>query len=263
MGAPVPRTLAALAGLLLAALLTACTTMATTPEAPPLEGTAWVLSSLPGRTLLASEPATLNFEGGRVQGSDGCNRYSAPFSTKGSTLEILPRGVSTQMACAPEVMRQAEAFMAALQSAKSFRLSDGALQLLGADGAVLATLEAQSRILAGTQWRVTGINNGKGAVISVLSGSAVDIAFDHEGRASGSAGCNRFTAGYDSDGSKLRFLAPGATRKMCATEGVMEQEQQFLTALESVTAMRIEGNRLEMRRADGALAVSAQRAGRR
>ena len=77
-----PRTLAALAGLLLAALLTACTTMATTPEAPPLEGTAWVLSSLPGRTLLASEPATLNFEGGRVQGSDGCNRYSAPFSTK-------------------------------------------------------------------------------------------------------------------------------------------------------------------------------------
>mgnify|MGYP001019365043 CR=1 FL=1 len=46
-------------------------------------------------------------------------------------------------------------------------MSNGALQLLGADGAVLATLVSQPTSLAGTSWRATGINNGKGGVASL------------------------------------------------------------------------------------------------
>jgi heat shock protein HslJ len=257
----VPKLLAASSALFLATLLAGCTAMTAAPEPPPLDGTSWVLSSLPGRTLVGRQPATLSFERGRVQGSDGCNRYSAPYTVKGSALEVSPRGVSTQMACPPEQMKQAEAFTAALSMARSYRVSGGELQLLAADGAVLATLAPQPRTVAGTEWRVTGINNGKEAVTSVLAGSTVTVSFDGSGRASGSAGCNRFTAGYETDGSKLRFLAPGATRKMCAGEGLMAQEQMFLTALESVASMRFEGNRLELRRADGALALTLLREG--
>jgi len=40
---------------------------------------------------------------------------------------------------------------------------------------------------------------------------------------------------------------------------VMEQEQQFLKALETVATVSQEGNRLELRRADGALAVTLAR----
>jgi heat shock protein HslJ len=36
----------------------------------------------------------------------------------------------------------------------------------------------------------------------------------------------------------------------------MEQEQQFLKALETVATMRMEGDRFELRTADGALAVT-------
>lgn len=235
--------------------------MSAAPEPPPLDGTAWVLSSLPGRTLVPKQTPTLGFEGGRASGTDGCNRYSTPYTVKGTAIEVSPRGISTQMACPPEVMQQAETFMTALSLAKSHRVSGDELQLLAADGAVLATLAAQSRTLAGTQWQVTGINNGKGAVVSVLAGSTVNVAFDGQGRASGSAGCNRFMAGYESDGSKLRFTAPGTTRKMCAEAGWMEQEQMFVRALESVATMRAEGHRLEMRRADGALALTLVREG--
>jgi heat shock protein HslJ len=129
------------------------------------------------------------------------------------------------------------------------------------DVAVLATLAAQSRTLAETQWQVTGISNGKGAVVGVVAGSMVNVAFDDQGRASGSAGCNRFMAGYESDGSRLRFTAPGTTRRMCAEAGLMEQERMFVKALESVATMRVEGNRLGMRRADGALAITVTREG--
>jgi heat shock protein HslJ len=40
----------------------------------------------------------------------------------------------------------------------------------------------------------------------------------------------------------------------------MEQEQAFLQALTRVATMRMEGDRLELRAADGALMVAARRA---
>ena len=49
------------------------------------------------------------------------------------------------------------------------------------------------------------------------------------------------------------------TRRMCATPGVMEQERFFLKALETVATMRMEGDGLELRTKDGALAVGLLR----
>jgi heat shock protein HslJ len=48
---------------------------------------------------------------------------------------------------------------------------------------------------------------------------------------------------------------------MCTKpEGVMEQEQQFLKALETVATARFEGDRLELRTAEGALAITLTKA---
>jgi len=249
-----------LGGPLLAMLLASCASMPAASDAPPLDGTAWVLSALPGGAPISGSRATLSFEGGRAQGSDGCNRFGMPVTIKGSTIEVGNRGVSTMMACAPEVMKQAEAFTSALSSAKSYRIADGQLQLLGAGGAVLATLAAQSRSLAGS-WSVTGINNGRNAVVSVAGGTTVTMVFADDKTVAGSAGCNQFNARYEAEGSKFRFTAPAATRRMCPGAGVMEQEQSFLKALEAVTTMRLEGNRLEFRDDKGALQVTATREG--
>ena len=254
-------TLLSLLSLLFAtALLGGCSAASPRTDVPPLDGTAWRLTSLPGHTW-AGAPATVSFEGGRVQGTDGCNRYSAAYMAKGTMLEIGARGASTMMACPPDTMKQAEAFMAALSGAKSYRVANGQLELLGANGAVLATLAPQSRSVAGTSWQVTGINNGRQAVVSLLAGTTVTMAFTAEGRATGSAGCNQYAARWEADGARFRFVAPAATRKMCPGAGVMEQEQQFLKALEAVTTMRVEGDRLEFRDSAGALQVTAQREG--
>ena len=239
---------------LLSAALVACSSVQRSAEMPSLDGTAWVLSDLPGRTLLPGQPATLQFQAGKAMGSDGCNRYTAPYTSREGALEVSP-GAMTRMACPDDRMQQADAFISALMGAKRYRVGGGKLDLLGSDGAVLATLAKQARDLAGTAWKATGINNGKGGVVSVASGSTVSIAFGTDGRASGSAGCNNFTAGYTVDGSSLRFGPAAATRKMCPEAGVMEQEAAFLKALESVATARVEADRLELRTADGALAA--------
>jgi heat shock protein HslJ len=45
----------------------------------------------------------------------------------------------------------------------------------------------------------------------------------------------------------------------CADPAVDEQEQAFLRALESVATLSFEGDRLDMRDADGALAIILKR----
>jgi heat shock protein HslJ len=89
------------------------------------------------------------------------------------------------------------------------------------------------------------------------------MAFSGDGKASGSAGCNRFTAGYAAEGQKLTFSPAAATRMMCTAPSVMEQEQQFLKALEAVATARFEGDRLELRAASGALAITLAKEGGR
>jgi heat shock protein HslJ len=241
-------------------LLAACSLISPAADGPPLEGTGWILSSLPGQALVPAGTVTLRFESGRVQGSDGCNRYTAPYNETGSLLEVSPKGASTQMACPPAVMAQADGFMAALTRTRAWRIAAGQLELLTADGLVLATLVAQSEALAGTAWRVTGYNNGRQAVVSVLAGTTLTMAFSADGKVSGSAGCNRYTAPYKAEGRKLALGPVAATRMDCARpERAMEQEQRFLKALETVATARFEGDRLELRTAEGALAVSATR----
>lgn len=241
-------------------LLAGCGAMTRAAEAPSLDGTAWVLAGLPGRSLVPGSAVTLQFAGDRLSGSDGCNRYSGSYAVKDAKLDVGPNLASTQMACDPGLMEQARAYTSALAGAKSYRVSGDRLELLSASGASLATLAAQSQSLAGTAWHATGINNGKQAVSSLVKDSTVTLSFGADGVATGSAGCNNFRAPYTVEGAKVTFGQGAVTRKMCVQpEGVMQQEQDFLNALGTVATSRIEGDRLELRTATGALAVALMR----
>jgi heat shock protein HslJ len=53
--------------------------------------------------------------------------------------------------------------------------------------------------------------------------------------------------------------APASTRMTCSKpEGVMQQEQEYLNALPTAATYAIQGARLELRTADGALVASFQ-----
>jgi heat shock protein HslJ len=252
----------AVASLALVGLSTACTAVPPATEPASLDGTAWVLSTLPGRQIESGTIVTLRFDGGRAGGVDGCNRYVTSYTADGANLRLLANGASTQMACARPVMLQAVVYMQRLADTQSYRIEGGELQLLGGDGAVLATFVPQAQDVAGTGWQVTGYNNGRQAVVGVLEGTTLTMAFAADGKVSGSAGCNAWMGTYAQSGESLKFGPSATTRKMCAQPaGVMEQEQAFLKSLQTVASARQEGDRLELRSADGALSVSLARVG--
>ena len=111
------------------------------PEALPLVGTAWQVSSIAQgsavQSALAGTQLTAGFaDDGTINGSAGCNTYGGTYTTSGDALSFSPLG-ATQMACAEEVMAQESAFLSAMEQVASYEIEGTQLRLLDADGAML------------------------------------------------------------------------------------------------------------------------------
>jgi heat shock protein HslJ len=225
-----------------------------------LTGNIWVLDRLNGAALVPGTTITAEFtDDGQVGGSAGCNRYTGVYSVSGSSIEFEQSMASTMMACEVPVMEQEMAYFRALAAAASFVVLGDRLTLTDAGGKELATYKAQSQNLEGTTWQAISYNNGKQAVINVLAGTELTADFGADGSLSGSAGCNQYTGQYEINGNQITIGPLASTKMYCeGPAGVMDQESQFLAALQSAMIYRIEGNRLELRTRDGALAADFQ-----
>jgi heat shock protein HslJ len=223
-----------------------------------ITGTVWVLDSLNGKPLEAGTGITAEFSAdGKVSGSAGCNRYSGTYEVSGSKITFSEQMAATMMACPQPVMDQETAYFQALAAAKSFAVKGDQLTLKDSSGKVVASYKAQSQDLSGSSWLVTGYNNGKEAVVSVTIGTELTADFGKDGTLSGNSGCNTYTGSYKVDGDKITIGPLASTMMFCnEPEGVMEQEAQYLAALQSAATYRIEGEMLELRTADDAMAAN-------
>lgn len=227
----------------------------------PLTGKIWVLTSLQGKAPLAGTSITIAFTSdGKVSGSSGCNSYSGTYTATRGRLKI-SRVASTQMACAPAIMAQEGEYHQVLSSARAYGVRSGRLTLRSSLGRTLAVFAVQAQSLAGTAWNVTGFNNGKNAVVSVLAGTKLTAAFGKDGMLTGFAGCNHYDGAYTASAPKLHFGPISSTRKNCGSPaGVMGQESAYLAALGTVASYRIEGSTLELLTAKDTTAVALKRA---
>lgn len=233
--------------------------MAAGASAPArLEGAAWRLEELSGVQSAAlaqlKRPVTARFESGRLTGFAGCNNFNGSYTLDGDQLKFGPVA-STQMAC-PEPGSSVEtAFHAALTGTWRHAIDGAVLTATTAAGATLRFRREPPPQLAGVTWKVTSFNNDRHAVVGVLGTSNITMSFK-DGTVAGSAGCNSFHGTYSTDGPKLE-VGPLATTRRACDEPLMTQEREFLAALASAVTWGIEGNVLDMHRADGERAIWA------
>ena len=106
--------------------------------AATLDGTAWEVTGFNnGRQAvvgpLADTQVTVAFEKGTVSGQAGCNTFRATYSVKGSRITVGPVAATRKM-CAENVMTQEREFLKALESATTWAIDAGLLDLHRADG---------------------------------------------------------------------------------------------------------------------------------
>ena len=227
-----------------------------------LTATSWNLVALAGEKIDPAQPAvTLRFEAdGTLGGFDGCNRYRGSFSVDGTSIHIPSEMATTRAACREPLMRRASAYAETLMRAASFAIDANRLSLRDSTEEEVAAFETARRGLAGTSWQVIAYNNGRQAVVSVITGTRITARFGNDGRVTGSAGCNQYFAEYLAADESITIGPLGATRRFCAEpDGAMDQEARYLEALRSAATFRIEGERLTLRTADGALVGTLMR----
>ena len=112
----------------------------------PLEGTYWKAIELAGKPTPAQDPireAHLQFQTGRVSGSDGCNRLTGSYQLDGDRVTF-GQMAGTQMACLNPNGTEAP-FRDALKNASRLTVVGDRLELFDAAGTRLAAFQAGSQ----------------------------------------------------------------------------------------------------------------------
>lgn len=226
-----------------------------------IEGPTWSLTGVQGLdpNLLPTGPqaVTAKFEGGRVSGFSGCNRFFGSYTLKPDHL-VIGQLAGSMMACEGNAMKVEGAVHKAL--AGTFRpvLTGERLELMSERGETVLSFKAEPKpSLVGLRSAVTGFNNGRQAVVSPLLDTTIAMSFG-DGMVRGFAGCNTFQATYKADGNRIAVGPIATTRRTCA-DAVMVQERQFLAALKSTTTWDFSGALLDMHRPDGERTVTGTR----
>lgn len=91
---------------------------------------------------------------------------------------------------------------------------------------------ASATLLYG-EWRIEQINGA-----AVIVGSEPTIGFSRDGRVQGNGSCNRYFGSFALTGEGLAISETGASMMACE-QGLMDQERELLTALESVRRFEV------------------------
>ncbi|WP_448500675.1 META domain-containing protein [Sphingomonas sp.] len=113
-------------------------------EAAILTGGEWRIVAIDGTPLPERRPGTLSFDGERISGWAGCNRFSGGYAIEGGRL-VAGNLASTRMMCGPPLMAQETRVFALLRQPLAIRWGeDDALILTSPDNGTIALRRDES-----------------------------------------------------------------------------------------------------------------------
>ena len=119
------------------------------------------------------------------------------------------------------------------------------------EAASLVPVTKTAANLEGALWTLALYVNSQGDLVSVLPNTEITAVFQDE-QVNGNAGCNNYFASYEAAGERLTIGLIGATQMFCGEpENVMEQESEYLAALQSAASYQITNGQLQIANADG------------
>lgn len=238
----------------------------------PLLGSNWVLTAM-GDTNNPTAPAEgAEFNAfftrqpgspsGLLQGRSGCNEYNSTFVASLTEIKI-NQPATTLMACPSPVAEQETEYLDALTNASQYAIIGDVLKIPYGEGKMLSFKalpvevipQVDLRPLQGTFWWLISINNQ-----AILAGSQITAQFfvnsdAVSGSVSGLAGCNNYNAQINPG----FVVGPAATTKIACSspEGVMEQEQLYLSMLQQAAGYSMAGGQLIIPTTSGVLVYSS------
>jgi heat shock protein HslJ len=246
----------------------------TLPAQAPVVGSWDLLTYYNGNNAMVSVLSGSNITAiftpdGRINGSSGCNGYSALYSLNGQTLGI-SQVKSTKMACDPEIMVQENQYLALLQKVNTYEMNGDQMVLYTVLGQKIlqfkkghagtisppkSTPSTSPRTLVGA-WVLKSYTDGKGGAVPVMAAAPVTAKFLADGSLSGSSGCNQYSTTYSTSGESISISQAAATTRMACEPAVMVQETAYLTILPKAGKFVIFGDSMTLYDSTGSVLLS-------
>ena len=184
------------------------------------------------------------------------------YSAKRDGRLILKGGGMTEMAGDPAAMKAEEVFTQLFSGVTHWRVKGKALVLSNGTPELELRFQVRAPVkakpLTGTVWSLEGFEErGKKATsdTALVAGTKISLTIGADGRASGSAGVNRYfgkaEVGQD---DRITFGRMASTRRGGPPEA-MAQERTYLKQLSEVSNWAIDGDRLVLTGKDGSFAL--------
>lgn len=228
-----------------------------------IEGVSWRLvriSKLDPVAFDQSPRAIVRFDGGRLRGFSGCNRFTGSYTLAGDRLDI-GNQTHTVNSCSDPAVDVEQMLKRAFTMKVRYQIADGVLTMVSDTGITLG-FEAQpaANTLADVEWMVVELNDGRNEFVKPAAGTTQSFSFRGDGALVGNSGCNLFKAPYQRDGERLAIEAAVATHRACKEMNVMPREGALLGALAATKSWTLRGELLDLFLADGQRALTAERA---
>lgn len=197
--------------------------------------TAWKVVSIGAEEPVLAVPdsyPSVDFLGTRYTGYTGCNFFLGTYDVDGDALGMKTPAV-TQGACENELLfRQEDIFLSALTATSSYEIDGDRLILYVLDSPSLTLEPLEPVPFEGTTWDFKFLGTGEAVWLPVIPGTSITAKFEGD-TISGSAGCNDYSGAFTRDGNQMTFGPLAVTAMECPEpEGIMEQEQRYLEALQ-------------------------------
>lgn len=223
-----------------------------------LANTAWELESF-GDTgdkvpVVPDTYPSLHFMLERYSGYTGCDWFLGIYGVEGSTLRMETPD-STMYGCGEDegaLIEQAATYAVALENITRYELADGQLFLYTVEDQLLVTMRPlESLPFEGTNWDLKFFSTEPAYWVPHIPETLITAQFEG-GQLSGSAGCNEYTAAYTRNGPEFMLSELWIGQDTCdEPDGIMDQENEYLSMLASAGAIIESARSLELLTADG------------
>jgi heat shock protein HslJ len=95
-----------------------------------------------------------------------------------------------------------------------------------------------------SDWSLQSYADTTGSLVPLKPGTQVTAIFGSDGRVSGSAGCNHYSANYTVRDFAISISLPVSTKVFCADPGITQQESAYLNDLARAGELRISKSNL-------------------
>jgi heat shock protein HslJ len=225
------------------------------PQAP--KDTEWLLRSLNGDDAAEGSDIFLVHDEKQLGVAGGCMGFDIVHEIEGDRIRVVQPGLQVgRFGCgkSEEVRRQAEGVLDIMLNLAQVRATENAFELTSESGGVAAFVPpAPARVdpaLVGTEWLLVSLN-GHGP----LPGPRPTLEIEEE-YLGGATECNGFGGAIDRmSGGTLEWGSGPTDGFSSSTVGcfgaVGRQEREFQDALAGAASYRLDGERLELRNAEG------------